>query len=215
MHKAASAWLAILLVWPLVSYADEVEVPEVGVRLTALPEGAQKPQVTQQPGASEVTTQVGDAVLSIYRETAPAPAGADVADPNYRALLDARFDKSLDSKTQGAPTNVGGHSGWTVVEARPSVSETSAATVYTCVTYVIVDQHLYRLTVRATSVAGRPHEFDALVATLSKLKFEPAQQSPLPASQSAATFEGGYARTGYVRAGMSGRITCEACSPPT
>ena len=31
----------------------------------------------------------------------------------------------------------------------------------------------------------------------------------------AATFEGGYARTGYVRAGMSGRITCEACSPPT
>src|ERR1700683_1753882 len=131
MHKAASAWLAILLVCPLLSYADDIEVPEVGVRLTALPEGAQKPQVTRQPDASEATTQVGDAVLSIYRETAPAPAGADVADPRYRALLDARFDKTLDSKTQGAPTHVGGHSGWTVVDARPSGSATSAATVHT------------------------------------------------------------------------------------
>ena len=215
MHKAASAWLATLLVWPLASYADDLEVPEVGVRLTTLPSGAQKPQVTQQPEAREVTMQVGDAVLSIYRETAPAPLGADVADPSYRALLDARFDKTLDSKSQGAPTNVGGHSGWTVVEARPSVTATSAATVYTCVTYVIVDQHLYRLTVSATSVAGRPHEFDALVAALSGVKFEPAQQATLPASQSAASFEGGYARSGYVRAGMSGRISCEGCLAPT
>jgi hypothetical protein len=201
MIRSATIWIATLLLCPLTSRADEVDVPELGVRLTSLPSVAAKPQVTQQSAGYTLTTQIGPALLSIYRDNDPAPAGSDVADPGYRAKLDARFDQSVDSKMQGAPTNVGGHSGWTVVDVRAGAS---GATLYTCLTYVIVEQHLYRLTVRASGSPGRPAEFDSLVAAMSGVKFEPVQRSELPATQSAATFRHGYARN-TLRAGRTDR----------
>lgn len=179
MRKRGEAWLALLLLWPLTAAAGEVELPELAVRLTALPVGAGKPEVTQSAAGYEATTHVGAAALRIMRESEPVPAGSDVAEPNYRAALDAKFDSSIDSKTHGAPTAVGGHSAWTVVEAR----ESGSATVYTCVTYVIVDQHLYRLSVSATGERGRPPEFDSLVQAMSGVRFEVAPHTELPASQ--------------------------------
>jgi hypothetical protein len=201
MTRSGTIWIALLLLWPLTSRADEVDVPELGVRLTSLPSEAAKPQVTQQPAGYTLTAQVGPALLSIYRDNDPAPAGSDVADPEYRAQLDARFAQSVDSKLQGAPTNLGGHSGWTVVDVRPGASGT---TLYTCVTYVIVEQHLYRLTVSASGSPSRPAEFDSLVTAMSAVKFEPVQRSELPATQSAARFRHGYARNS-LRAGRNDR----------
>ena len=109
-------------------------------------------------------------MLNIYREDDPLPVGSDVADPNFRALLDRRYRGSVESKTLGAPTSVGGHAAWTVVDAREGGF--SEPTHYTCLTYVIVDQHLYRLAVTADGNPGRPLEFDALVKALSGVTFE-------------------------------------------
>jgi hypothetical protein len=182
MRKRGEAWLALLLLWPLAAAAaDEVELPELAVRLTALPVGAGKPEVTQSASGYEATTHVGAAALRIIRQSEPVPAGSDVADPNYRASLDTKFDSAIDSKSHGAPTAVGGHSAWTVVEAR----ESGSATVYTCVTYVIVASHLYRLSVSATGERGRPPEFDSLVLAMSGVRFEVAPHTELPASQTA------------------------------
>jgi len=167
------------MVWP--ARADDVDVPELGVRLTSLPSGAVKPQVVPKAGGYELTTGVGEAVLRVYREDQPAPAGSDVASPAYRAGLDARFEPTIDSKTEGAPTSLAGHSAWTVVAARRGAQ---SQTLYVCVTYVIVDQHLYRLAVSATSAtAARPAEFDSLVRTLSDITFEPVQRATPPAAQ--------------------------------
>jgi len=80
----------------------------------------------------------------------------------------------VESKTLGAPTSVGGHSAWTVVDAHSGSSELMH---YTCLTYVIVDQHLYRLAVTANGSPGRPPEFDALVKALSGITFEPVQRT--------------------------------------
>jgi hypothetical protein len=173
MQRPRKRWLAVLLLWPLASLANEVDIPELGIRLTQLPAGASKPQVSARAAGYEATTRLGPAVLDVYREDVPAPAGSDVADPNYRALLDVKFGKTLESKAQGAPTDVGGHSGWTVVDLRDARS----ATDYTCVTYVIVDQHLYRLKVSAGGSDGRPPEFDALVKALSGVTFEQVQRA--------------------------------------
>jgi hypothetical protein len=180
--RAAGICLIATLLWPLTLWANDVDVPELGIKLTQLPSDADKPQLTQASQGSELTTHVGAAMLTIFRDSTPVPAGSDVADPGYRATLDARFDRTIESKSQGAPTAIGGHSGWTVVDTHPGQSPST--TVYTCVSYVIVDQHLYRLTVRASSSEGRPHEFDSLVGALSSVKFEDVHPS-LPASQSA------------------------------
>jgi hypothetical protein len=171
MKRIAPLWLAALLLWPLAGHADDIDIPELGVKLTTLPAEASKPEITSQPGGSTATTQLGPAQLSIYRDAGSAPADSDVAAPAYRASLDARFGRVSDSKTQGAPTDIDGHSGWTVVTVRPDSS--AGTTRYLCVTYVLVEQHLYRLTVSASGTPARPPEFDALVNALSGIRFEP------------------------------------------
>ncbi len=91
------------------------------------------------------------------------------------------FGGSVDSRSHGAPTAVGGHSAWTVVEAR----ESGSATVYTCVTYVIVDRHLYRLSVSANGDRSRPPEFDSLVFGDVRSALRECTEPGLPASQTA------------------------------
>jgi hypothetical protein len=186
MH-GRSVCLALVLLWPLASAAGDIDAPELGVRLTGLPSGAATTPVSEQPGGHELTTRVGKAALSIYREDRPAPTGSDVASPDYRATLDAKFDAfsaSVDSAALGAPTGLAGHSAWTVVDTHGG--SRSAGTAYVCVTYVIVDQHLYRLTVTATGDDGRPAEFDALVKALSGISFVPVQPGNEPPPQSAS-----------------------------
>jgi hypothetical protein len=176
MHRARAVPLMALLLCSFAARADEVDLPELGVRLAALPSAATKPQVsekTEHPGGSNAVMHLGIAELNIYREEDPVPPGSDVADPGYRAALDRRYHGSVESKTLGAPTSVGGHSAWTVVDAR---SASADLTHYTCLTYVIVDQHLYRLAVTADGSPGRPPEFDDLVKALSSVSFESVQR---------------------------------------
>ena len=174
----ASRVLALLAVlWcPLGALAEDINVPELGIRLTAVPSAATKPQVsavTQPPAGYEAVLHLGAAELSIFREDEPVPPGSDVANPGYRALLDRRYHGNVESKTLGAPTSLGGHSAWTVVDARGGSSE---ITHYTCLTYVIVDQHLYRLEVTADGSPGRPPQFDELVKALSGVSFGQVQR---------------------------------------
>jgi hypothetical protein len=175
MRNAAALWMAWGMLWPLVSGASEVEVPELGITLMSLPSSADKPQVVQGPAGEEASTRDGAAVLRIYRDDAPVPAGSDVASPHYRALLDRKFQPTIESETQGAPTLVGGHSAWTVVDAHPVAR--SGLTTYTCITYLIVDQHLYRLTITAQGASARPPEFDSLVTAISNVKFAPVARA--------------------------------------
>ena len=174
MHRSSFLPLTALLLWPLAAQANDVDVPELGVRLNALPSAATQPQVTQQGPGYNAVTRLGLASLNIYREDDPVPAGSDVADPRYRALLDRRYRGGVESKTLGAPTSLGGHSAWTVVDAREDSS--ADLTHYTCLSYVIVDQHLYRVAVTADGSPGRPPEFDSLVKALSGVSFEQVQR---------------------------------------
>jgi hypothetical protein len=173
--RKLSGWslAAVLSLCPLTSLAKDVEVPELGVRLTTLPDAATAPAVIAQSGGYEATMRLGPAALRIYRDDEQVPSGSDVAEPAYRAELDKKFDNGVESKDQGAPTAVGGHAAWTVVDTR----EEGPLTSYTCVTYLIVDQHVYRLLVSAAPAAVRPPEFDTMVRVVSGLKFEPVRRA--------------------------------------
>ncbi|HEV8017915.1 MAG TPA: hypothetical protein VGP32_05085 [Steroidobacteraceae bacterium] len=174
--------MSLILLCPLATNAADLDVPELGVRLTGLPDGMATPRIIARAGGHEAITRARAAELSVYREDALARADSDVADPAYRASLDTRFDPTIDSRTAGAPTSLGGHNAWTVVDAR----QQAAQTIYDCVTYVIVDQHLYRFAVRASAGQGRPAEFDALVRALSQVSFEPVLGTEVAAPHAAA-----------------------------
>ena len=172
MRRARLISLTAVLLLPLVAHADDVDIPELGLRLTALPSSTTQTQaqVTQHPTGYDAVMRLGIASLTISREDEPVPPGSDVADPHYRAQLDRQYRGGIESKALGAPTSVGGHNAWTVVDAHEQGS--ADLTRYTCLTYVIVDQHLYRLAVTADGSPGRPPEFDALVKALSGVTFE-------------------------------------------
>ena len=172
--RRAYVLCSMLLLWPLAASADGIDVPALGLSIASLPEGTSEPQVSELPDGSQMSVQLDKAVLRIYRDSAPVPPGSDVANPAFRASLDARFHERIESQAQGAPTALGGHGGWTVVAATPA--ETPAATLYTCITYVIVDEHLYRMTVTASG-DPRPPEFDGLVKALSGIKFQPIRRA--------------------------------------
>jgi len=154
MRRARLISLTAVLLLPLVAHADDVDIPELGLRLTALPSSTTQTQaqVTQHPTGYDAVMRLGIASLTISREDEPVPPGSDVADPRYRAQLDRQYRGGIESKALGAPT--------------------ADLTRYTCLTYVIVDQHLYRLAVTADGSPGRPPEFDALVKALSGVTFE-------------------------------------------
>jgi len=177
MHRSVVLPLLALLFSSFAARADEVDLPELGVHLTGLPSAATKPQVrdaSEYPGGSGAVLRLGAAELDIFREDDPVPPGSDVAEPGYRASLDRRYHGNVESKTLGAPTSVGGHNAWTVVDARGGSGD---LTRYTCLTYVIVDRHLYRLAVTADGSPARPAEFDQLVKALSSVTFEPVQRT--------------------------------------
>jgi hypothetical protein len=172
MRPPGANWLSLTLLWPLLARAADINIPELGVRMTGLPDGVAAPEVIGRAGGHEATTRAGEAQLSVYREDGPVPADGDVAEPAYRAQLDARLHSAVDSRTLGAPTSLGGHSAWTVVDARQQAGHT----VYDCISYVIVDRHLYRFAVTASAAQGsRPAEFDALVRALSQVSFGPVR----------------------------------------
>jgi hypothetical protein len=169
MQLPRTCWSLLILLCPFATHAAGIPLPEVGVTLTGLPEGTAAPRVIARDGGHEAITRAGEAQLSVYREDAPVRPDSDVANPAYRASLDARFGATIDSRTAGAPTSLAGHSAWTVVDVRQQAGHTA----YLCVSYVIVDQHLYRFAVTADAAAHRPAEFDALVRALSQVSFQP------------------------------------------
>lgn len=149
-----------------------------------LPPSTAKSEVLQRPTASEAITVIGPVILSVRREDAEVPSGSSLSDPNYRAMVQSRFDKLLDPKAQGAMTVVGGYPGWSLIDAHQQAH--SPSSLYTYITYVIVDQHLYRLVVRAIGHRLRPPEFDAVVKAISDITFEPPSQAADSRSKSGA-----------------------------
>jgi TonB family protein len=57
---------------------------------------------------------------------------------------------------------------------------------YRCVTYTIVDQHLYRLVAYATGEDTIPPDYEAAVRVISELTFEPVDRSSLRTAGAAA-----------------------------
>lgn len=157
------------LLWPVIAQAAPVDIPELGVRLPDLPPGATAPKVVDKLIGYLASFQVGNTYVGILRLLDPVPAGASVADRRYRSSIrEYLVDDIVPARHEG-PTSIAGQSAWSVCGAE---ARSDSAVSWHCDYYLISDQHLYRLSVRAFS-PQKPPEFDAVVRALYEMSFEP------------------------------------------
>lgn len=178
----AAGSVPLLLLYAVASHSTEIEVPEMGVRLTNLPEGTTKSKLFETLDSYSTSVQIGSVSLNIMRLEDPAPVGASLTDATYRKALQDNFGDDLGPKARGQTTFISGNTAWTLFTA---VQPIPAPVVdYTCITYVIANDHPYRLRAYTEAVysshtpINRPPDFDAAVQAMSYIKFEPVTRPP-------------------------------------
>ena len=178
MLKIKRQLLAIpLLLLPLATFADVIDIPALGVRFTDMPAGVANQSAIERPSGYEWQGRLGAAYLRVYRGDESVSPGSTVLDSNYRATLEARHRTPLKSAMgTGTASTVAGRPAWIVRELR----SLGQARLCDWLAYVIVDEHLYTLTVSALGQSGTPPEFDSLVKAMSGVQFEPIQRTPSP-----------------------------------
>ena len=165
------AWLLALIFVPILSRAESVDLPALGLTIQDLPVNATRPQVTALGDGVRATVQVGTASLSISRLADPLLAG-DVRDPQFRKAQAVYFRE--DPKAYGAASSISGHDAWT---SYLQSDLGGGQFTYFVESRVIVDQHLYAISVRAADGPERPADFDAAVKMMAHLSFTPADEA--------------------------------------
>ena len=173
MNNCYRAAAALLLALPFVCKAGVVEIPELGVRFTAMPDGVTHGGAVERPTGYEWQGSLTLAILRVYRKDAPESPGANVLDKDYRAQLAATRHLA---ELGGAASTLGSHAAWTVT----SVRRTGPVVISDWRTYAVVDDHLYTLTVSSIGSAAQAAGFDALVKAASGISFEAVRRPPPP-----------------------------------
>jgi hypothetical protein len=155
---------------PVANYHKIIEIPELGIHMSGVPDAVAPPEVLRRLDGYQGTLHFGTATLTIARLDDPVLAGSEVTDAAYRRIQQVAFDEDLGPKAHGEATAIDGHAAWTTFSARRTGYDGTLGQ-YTCITYAIVDQHLYRFVTNATGGDTRPPDFDAAVRAMSELTF--------------------------------------------
>jgi TonB family protein len=177
MWKAVIAACSIGLLLPVAAWAADIDYPALGIKLTALPDGAKTVYVQERVKGYEAQTSFGpNTRIQIFRFDAPVSDG-NIADPAYRnALLTQAGIQPGSGGTQMLAT-VAGRAAW-VVGGSQQLAPGMVA--YYCNYYVVVSQHLYWIDI---SAFGSPKQansnFDAAATNIAtRLVFETVQPQP-------------------------------------
>src|ERR1700683_4009843 len=149
-RRWAIASVAFVVLRPLAALAEPLEIPQLGIRIANLPSGEIKAQVTRRVDGYEATLHLGTGVLTLARLDDPVPPGTSIGDAGYRKIQQADFHEDLGPDVFEQAATVAGHDAWTRFSAHRWTSVVPQGLAddsirYTDVTYVIVDEHLYRL----------------------------------------------------------------------
>ena len=174
--------MALTPLWPIASYAGGIDIPQIGVHIGANIVQASDnapitPQVLQRLDGYEAVLPLGVATLRIARVKDPVPMGSDIRDAGFLATEQAEFYDQPDPTAHPQATTVAGHDAWSIVTVRSGGLLTIN---FRCVTYIVADQHLYRLVASATGTDKKPPpDYEAAVRVMSALTFVPVDQSSL------------------------------------
>ena len=200
MYRPSTALGALLLWCPLVGHGADLDIPEIGVYLTHLPNGSTKSQLSEALDASSIRVRIGSVTLFIQRLDDPVPAGVSITDRAYRKALQENFGDDLGPKADGQATTVSGRAAWTLYSAvrspdivlgPPPSAPVARFASYTCVTYVIANEHAYRLRADATAPydphtpSVGPPDFITAVQAMTDITFQPLVRPPASADKPA------------------------------
>ena len=180
--RLASASLAFVVLCPLAAFAEPLEIPELWIRIANLPSGEIKPQVIRRVDGYEAILQLGAGTLTIARLDEPVSAGSSVGDAAYRGSQQDDFNEDLGPQVYERASTLAGQDAWTRFSAYRRTSGIPQGSAddsvrYMCVTYAIVDQHLYRLVSNANGGVTKPPDFDAAVHAMSGVTFVAVDRS--------------------------------------
>ena len=175
MNKPVFLLVAVFFALPYACGAAEVNVPKMGIRLTGLPDTVTASKLHETFDAKSLALHIHEASLGILRLEDAAPAGASLADPAFRKQMQGVFDDDFGSRDQGEAASISGNPAWTWTHA----DHIGPAVQYAYVTYVIANEHLYRLRAHALGrdkpheVDARPADFIAIVNAIADIVFDP------------------------------------------
>jgi TonB family protein len=163
--------------WLVASHASALDIPELGVHIAQLPDASATPRVIRRLDGYQAIMPIGKATLTIARVDAPVPSSSDITAASFRIAQQAEFYEQPNPSAHEHASTVSGHDAWTIVSARSGGWHTVN---YRCVTYTIVDQHLYRLVAGATGQDRIPPDFVAATRVMSELTLGPVERSSTP-----------------------------------
>lgn len=167
--SASVAVVAVIATaWPVTGHTETLDIPELGVQVPNVPSGTSKPTVLAHVDGYSASLRIGTASLLIARVQEPVPAGSDIRDAGFRTQVS--FNDYLGPKFHSDATYINGHPAWTNSSARRSGP---GPVHWSCVTYVIVDQHLYHFSASADGGDKPPADFTAAVQAMSDTTFIP------------------------------------------
>ena len=178
MRKSLALCALTFVLASAIANGKQVEIPELGVVLPSAPDKASAPQVEERPNGYAATLQIGMTGLSVYRDDKTVPPNASLANAAFRNSLQSMPEGKPEPGAKTAMTVVDGHEAWTWVAAHRIGPSPFVA--YDCVTFVIVDQHLYRFAANSLARGTRPPEFVSAVETMSSARFEPIRRLDPP-----------------------------------
>jgi hypothetical protein len=157
----------------------EIAIPELGVEFLQLPDQAMEQGVKGSRAGHEATLNIGKAFLLVYRDDDPVAPGSSILAPEYRKAILARAEFAVPPRSAGQPLKLDGHDGWAFVEVS-TLPSPSASRDYTATIFVIVDQHLYRLTGDALGSRIEPPDFKLATRAISTVRFLSIQKPDQP-----------------------------------
>lgn len=171
----AACWLTFLS--PLAAHAVDVDYPDLGVKLTNLPQSAKAGRVGESLQGYSARILFGDEATSaeIYRFDEAVPEGS-ITDKSYREALNKQLGVPETEAPINKPVTLAGQLAWMTGFAQGF----GPMAVYRCSFYLVVGQHLYQLAVSATGKKqAAASSFNAAAqAIASGLVFEPVERQP-------------------------------------
>jgi TonB family protein len=168
----------LLLASPVMA-TSVLDIPELGTKISLNSELSDSPKILRRVDGYVARIAVGSAVLTISRLDEAVPYGSTLDDERYRASLRQTFHDAAYANTREASGVIDGHRAWAIANAVSGPPGTGVS--YSRTTYVIVDQHLYRLGIWAVGSGGRPADFDSATTILSGISFVSIDVGALPA----------------------------------
>jgi hypothetical protein len=187
MRTVRATVLALLVsLAPLPTPAANLESPDLGLRVTNLPDAVGRPLILKRPHGWGALAQNPEVVVDLYRQEEPLPQSLLISDQQYQNGLLTGFESGLMAEgRQLKAGKIDGQDALILIGAGRVPARHTIVHFY-CHIYLLVDHHLVRMAVDSLQFSSgatqRPGEFDQAVRAILGAIFEPVtHQSAVPA----------------------------------